>query len=76
MENLDYIDNTLDKVKDELLLDIDKIFNKQKELLVNNNKMLDYLHETQLRVNSGSVEALLEINILTRVMEYLKLNSK
>lgn len=75
-KDLDYIDKTFNNIKDELLIDIDKIFNKQKELIINNNKMLDYLHETQLRVNSGSVEALLEINILTRVMEYLKLNSK
>lgn len=75
-KDIDYINKTLDKVKDELLIDIEAIFNKQKELIINDSKMLDYLHDTQLRVNSGSVEALLEINILTRVMEEFKLNIK
>lgn len=76
VKDLDYINKTLDKVKDELLIDIEAIFTKQKELILNDNKMLDYLHNTQLRCNSGSAEALLEINILTRVMEEFKLNNK
>ncbi len=68
-KDLDYINKTLDKVKDELLIDIEAIFTKQKELILNDSKMLDYLHDTQIK-------SLLEIDILTRVMEEFKLNIK
>lgn len=72
-KDLEYINKKLDKVKSEILDNIDTIITKQKDLIINDSKMLDYLNETQLRVSSGSVEALLEIYILTKVTENIKL---
>lgn len=59
----------LNKLNNELNLEVKDIIEKQKDLIVNKEKMLNYLNEVQLRLNSGSVSALLEMYVLVKITE-------